>query len=986
MREKKLVIFFALILVFLNLLNAAEGDSCTQDSGCGAGDWACIAGQCAAIKFQEDFSTDPNTNPTKWTIDRGPRSTPANSGFLESGYFVLTKTINYQDIGLFADYNMNTKKWRAVYKFKMFLPGCLADGIWFLFYSKNQLSESVNEAWPTSPYYGLELDNEYNSCSSNNWNDPSGPGGNDFGLTKDSFAYHFDDASVNFDNMDKNIWYKVVLEFNNGVATAKVFDGATLIKSISDSNLDGATIWNDNCASNIKPLGPISMDYSQRGIGFFGNTGAENCKQAIDDFKFYALDCVPSCAGKCNGASDGCFGTCTAPCPVGETCINNVCVTTGAPEISFVPPTPANGATRNERFVPINASASLNTPLKTFKYNWNGKNFTIYNNSLILMMNFDNLATLGESSTIIKDASPYGNNGTTISPPNGATWTSSGRYDGAFSFDGVNDYINVPNSESLKTQKELTVSMWLKRENIPPGTGTGLIEKSFGSWYIFMNENGAYSFARWSGGVWKDAPYTITAQIPAGEWHHIAVTYDSAIGVKEYVDGNLVIDDTNLKGNIDLTSTVLYIGSRYGTGPGTDFFKGLIDEVRIWNKSLTSEEINMSYMSNLKKYNSSDWHFFVNQTKSLGIGLDNGIYTYQAFAENTAGILGKTEVRTITIGGFGGRNWTSMNGTYIGSASDSTIIQAGVGSSVLMLWKNTGLAPGTQVRFNIKEDDNLFDDDIISITAIVDSNGNAIAKWTITSQDYGLGYDNDDKEEFYFEVGGGTSDYLIANASFTNFHPTAKIVKPMNGTTCIIPEGQQKTGNIPFEQISSDVDDDLNITWNFGDNTIASNSNCLTGANCNTTHAYNSSGNKIITLTAKEMTRSQRAVNRSNVFVYRKGLNIFAIIDSPDYRDNYLEAGIYWINGTSSHIANCSFSEQECRNTSPNCYKIEDCITPTTLYLWCYKFKESNSPGFAFRWTIAPGNFVNNTNNVPFQKWFYQAGEYDINLKVTATL
>ncbi len=50
--------------------------------------------------------------------------------------------------------------------------------------------------------------------------------------------------------------------------------------------------------------------------------------------------------------------------------------------------------------------------LGNITYNWDGDNFTFYNDSLLLMMNFDNVSTLGENDTYVVDHSKYGNNGT----------------------------------------------------------------------------------------------------------------------------------------------------------------------------------------------------------------------------------------------------------------------------------------------------------------------------------------------------------------------------------------------------------------------------------------------------------------------------------------------------------------------------------------------------------------------------------------------
>ena len=50
--------------------------------------------------------------------------------------------------------------------------------------------------------------------------------------------------------------------------------------------------------------------------------------------------------------------------------------------------------------------------LRDVIYDWDGTNYTMYNDSLVLMMNFDNVSALGENNTYAVDASKYGNDGT----------------------------------------------------------------------------------------------------------------------------------------------------------------------------------------------------------------------------------------------------------------------------------------------------------------------------------------------------------------------------------------------------------------------------------------------------------------------------------------------------------------------------------------------------------------------------------------------
>ena len=80
-------------------------------------------------------------------------------------------------------------------------------------------------------------------------------------------------------------------------------------------------------------------------------------------------------------------------------------------------------------------------------------------------------------------------------------------------------------------------------------------------------------------------------------------------------------------------------------------------------------------------------------------------------------------------------------------------------TTVKLVFKNSGLAEGTEVSFDIWEDDLFLDDFIKTINATIDSNGSAIAEWTIIFED--LEKTINDYEEFYFEVNKRGSDYLV---------------------------------------------------------------------------------------------------------------------------------------------------------------------------------------------------------------------------------
>jgi hypothetical protein len=304
---------------------------------------------------------------------------------------------------------------------------------------------------------------------------------------------------------------------------------------------------------------------------------------------------------------------------------------TAYPQISFVSPTPDNDETTTNTSVTANVSI-IEENLDEFKWNWNGTNFTIFNDSLVLMMNFDNVSALGENDTLVKDVSGNGNDGTCSDCP---SWTSDGKYNGGFSFDGVNDYIDIPTFE-LGTA--FTYNAWVD------WPADNVIRT------IFDND----ADTRWLGqtstsqlAFYDGADTLLFGQILSEGWHMVTVTYDSAVGSNNligYADG-VGLANTHTK-----SYTAVETGWLIGDDGYDHFWNGSIDEVRIYNRSLSAEEIQQLYMSNLYKYDTDKWAFYINQTKNATDVLDEGTYTYQAFAKDEADNWNSTEERSITIG------------------------------------------------------------------------------------------------------------------------------------------------------------------------------------------------------------------------------------------------------------------------------------------------------------------------------------------------
>jgi len=341
---------------------------------------------------------------------------------------------------------------------------------------------------------------------------------------------------------------------------------------------------------------------------------------------------------------------------VNETELRTVTYTapdTTFPLIDFDSPTPANATSTTNTSVEINVSI-VEANLDEVKYNWNGTNFTMLNDSLVLMMNFDNVSALGENDTHVVDVSSYGNNGTAYAD---AKYNVSGKYGGSFSFDGVGDYVNISDDDSLNLTiaNAFTASFWVKTNTITDINSYGCILCK-GGWdldsgfELVMDRYGGVATPgevglsiRNMGGttLWTDEPLVV------GDWYHVVATWDGT-NARLYQNGVNMSSSTPGETYIDKGEDLL-IGQ---ASPGMSLrvnWNGSIDEVRIWNRSLSADEVYQQYASNLNKFNSTGWGLYVNQSLNATDGLADGDYTYFASAKDDAGNENVTETRTVTI-------------------------------------------------------------------------------------------------------------------------------------------------------------------------------------------------------------------------------------------------------------------------------------------------------------------------------------------------
>jgi hypothetical protein len=195
--------------------------------------------------------------------------------------------------------------------------------------------------------------------------------------------------------------------------------------------------------------------------------------------------------------------------------------------------------------------------------------------------------------TIISDSSGNANDGEVY----GAQW-ASGKNGWALMFDGADDYVRVADSPSLDTTDALTVSAWvLKSGNQPGWVALVTREKGAGGsehYYLGFSNNRFRWFVNTTNGY---SQWDIGPQASNSEWTHVTGTYDGS-DVRLYIDGAEVFS-VSQSGVFSSDTTPVLIGGATNNGEVSyiEFFHGIIDEVRIYDRALSPAEVSALYNS-----------------------------------------------------------------------------------------------------------------------------------------------------------------------------------------------------------------------------------------------------------------------------------------------------------------------------------------------------------------------------------------------------
>ena len=226
------------------------------------------------------------------------------------------------------------------------------------------------------------------------------------------------------------------------------------------------------------------------------------------------------------------------------------------------------------------------------------------------------------------DSSGNANNGIV----NGATLTTDrfGNVNSAFNFDGVNDWININNSNSLNPTSQITISAWVNTLAYNVSNASMVVNKGWdqgpGHYDILVFTSNNKSRFVIGSNIYVES----NSIININQWTLITVSIDS-LTMKIYINGTL--ENTVLQNNNNSFGTntdPLYIGKHdYNNAPY--YFNGKIDDIGIWNRALTQAEITDLYNGCQLSFNAqpNNQTININNNAQFIAGSSDALATYQ---------------------------------------------------------------------------------------------------------------------------------------------------------------------------------------------------------------------------------------------------------------------------------------------------------------------------------------------------------------------
>ncbi len=158
-------------------------------------------------------------------------------------------------------------------------------------------------------------------------------------------------------------------------------------------------------------------------------------------------------------------------------------------------------------------------------------------------------------------------------------------------YDGVNDRVIVDNAPSLNPTAAITLMAWIFPTEVPNEHWRIIDKRYLKQWEIHLNPTAPPIWTHFTAMISGNSRGVGFETLALNQWYHIAGTYDGD-RLRIYQNGILKSTSPSYPGTLDVGTEKLGIGCNF---LGGENFGGYIDEVRIYNRALSAEEIRKHY-------------------------------------------------------------------------------------------------------------------------------------------------------------------------------------------------------------------------------------------------------------------------------------------------------------------------------------------------------------------------------------------------------
>jgi hypothetical protein len=193
------------------------------------------------------------------------------------------------------------------------------------------------------------------------------------------------------------------------------------------------------------------------------------------------------------------------------------------------------------------------------------------------------------SGSTLEDSTALNNTGSI----DGASWRSESKIgDYCLGFDGDNDKVDVSEKENFRLSR-FSISAWVQT-GVDDGSGIFFRGDSDQYEYLLYNTGGDSSIRVYVTDSTGSSYYAKSSPTTDGNWHHLVGTWDGS-NLRIFRNGNL--EDTTTVGAISVYDSQGNVNIGYYS-TGDNYFQGNVDDLRVYNRALSTPEVKALYNLN----------------------------------------------------------------------------------------------------------------------------------------------------------------------------------------------------------------------------------------------------------------------------------------------------------------------------------------------------------------------------------------------------